>query len=200
MEQHWQQELLELQRQQLQRSQQLEELLEPPPRSPPQPLLPSPQRPETGEEGLPVYGPPTPAWLRLGGQSPSRLNLGGRTALWLSRARCARLWTLNLRSRVPSTTWMGSPRVPPRPAAVGGTHCRGWDEDGTSSGGAANEIGTWASVDDDGRFPSLVDICLRNGGSLETIQELIRGVKARMVEEMENWGPGWIRLRSSTDP
>jgi hypothetical protein len=95
---------------------------------------------------------------------------------------------------------MGSPRVPPRPAAVGGTHCRGWDEDGTSSGGAANEIGTWASVDDDGRFPSLVDICLRNGGSLETIQELIRGVKARIEEEMENWGPSRIRLRASTDP
>jgi len=27
---------------------------------------PSPQGPETEEEGLPVYGPPTPAWLRPG--------------------------------------------------------------------------------------------------------------------------------------
>jgi hypothetical protein len=27
----------------------------------------SPRRPETGEEGLPVYGPPTPALLRPGG-------------------------------------------------------------------------------------------------------------------------------------
>ena len=42
------------------------------------------------------------------------------------------------------------------------------------------------SVDDDGRFPSLVDIFLRHGGPLETIQELIRGVKARTEEEMEN--------------
>ena len=29
-------------------------------------MLPSPERPETGEGGLPVYGPPTPAWLRPG--------------------------------------------------------------------------------------------------------------------------------------
>jgi len=55
-------------------------------------------------------------------------------------------------------------------------------------------------VDDDGRFPSLVDIFLRHGGSLETIQELIRGVKARTEEEMENWGLGRIHLRASTDP
>ncbi|XP_021311849.1 misshapen-like kinase 1 [Sorghum bicolor] len=66
LEQDRQQELLELQRQQRQQSQQLEELLEPPPRSPPQPVPTSPWRPETGEEGLPVYGPSTPAWLRLG--------------------------------------------------------------------------------------------------------------------------------------
>ena len=55
-------------------------------------------------------------------------------------------------------------------------------------------------MDDDGRFPSLVDLFLRHGGSPETIQELIRGVKARTEEEMENWGPGRIRIRASTDP
>jgi len=66
LEQDRQQELRELQEQQQQRSQQLEELLEPPPRSPPQPVPPAPQEPETGEEGVPVYGPPTPAWLRPG--------------------------------------------------------------------------------------------------------------------------------------
>jgi hypothetical protein len=33
-------------------------------------------------------------------------------------------------------------------------------------------------VDDDGRFPSLVNLFLRHGGSLETVEELIRGVKA----------------------
>jgi len=55
-------------------------------------------------------------------------------------------------------------------------------------------------VDDDGRFPSLIDIFLRHRGSLETVQELIQGVKACTEEEMENWGPGRIRLRASTDP
>ena len=55
-------------------------------------------------------------------------------------------------------------------------------------------------MDDDRRFPSLIDIFLRHGGSLETVQELIRGVKARTEEEMENWGPSRIRLRASTDP
>jgi len=55
-------------------------------------------------------------------------------------------------------------------------------------------------VDDDGRFPSLIDLFLRHGGSLETIQELIWGVKARTEEEMENWCPDRIRIRASTDP
>jgi len=74
------------------------------------------------------------------------------------------------------------------------------DEAGTSGGGEANETGTWGSVDDDGLFPSLVDLFLRHGGSLETVQELIQGVKARTEEEMENWCTGRIRLRASTDP
>jgi len=55
-------------------------------------------------------------------------------------------------------------------------------------------------VDDDGRFPSLVDLFLRHGGSLETVEELIRGVKARADQEMENWCPDRIRIRASTDP
>jgi len=55
-------------------------------------------------------------------------------------------------------------------------------------------------VDDDGRFPSLIDLFLHHGGSLETVQELIRGVKARTEEEMGNWCPDRIRIRASTDP
>jgi len=55
-------------------------------------------------------------------------------------------------------------------------------------------------VDDDGRFPSLVDLFLRHGGSLETVEELIRGVKARADWEMENWCPTRIRIQASTDP
>ena len=53
------------------------------------------------------------------------------------------------------------------------------DEAGTSSGGGGSETGTWKTVDDDGRFPSLVDLFPRHGGSHETVEELIRGVKAR---------------------
>jgi len=74
------------------------------------------------------------------------------------------------------------------------------DEAGTSGGGDTGETGTWRTVDDDGRFPSLIDLFLRHGGSLETVQELIRGVKARTKEEMENCGPGRIRIQASTDP
>ena len=75
----------------------------------------------------------------------------------------------------------------------------GEDEAGTSGGGDAGETGTWRTVDDDGRFTSLVDLFLRHGESLETVQELIRGVKARTEEEMENWGPSRIHIRASTD-
>jgi len=60
------------------------------------------------------------------------------------------------------------------------------DEAGTSGGGGSSETGTWKTVDDDGRFPSLVDLFLRHGGSLETVEELIHGVKARADQEMEN--------------
>jgi len=55
-------------------------------------------------------------------------------------------------------------------------------------------------VDDDRRFSSLVDLFPRDGGSLETIEELIRSVKARADREMENWCPDRIRIRASTDP
>jgi len=65
---------------------------------------------------------------------------------------------------------------------------------------ATDETGTWKTVEDDGRFPSLIDLFLRHGGSLETVQELIRGVKARTEEEMENWCPDRIRISASTDP
>jgi len=55
-------------------------------------------------------------------------------------------------------------------------------------------------VDDDGRFPTLVDLFLHHGGSLETVEELIRGVKAWADQEMENWCLDRIRIRASTDP
>ena len=74
------------------------------------------------------------------------------------------------------------------------------DEAGTSGDGGGSETGTWKTVDDDGRFPSLVDLFLHHGGSLETVEELIRGVKARADQEMENWCHDRIRIRASTDP
>jgi len=74
------------------------------------------------------------------------------------------------------------------------------DDAGTSGGDGGSETGTWKTVDDDGWFPSLVDLFLRHGGSLETIEELIHGVKARADQEMKNWCPDRIRMRASTDP
>jgi len=74
------------------------------------------------------------------------------------------------------------------------------DEAGTSGGGGSSETGTWKIVHDDERFPYLVDLFLHHGGSLETVEDLIRGVKARADLEMENWCPDRIRIRASTDP
>ena len=74
------------------------------------------------------------------------------------------------------------------------------DKAGTSGGGGSSEIGTWKTVDDDRRFPSLVDLFLHHGGSLETVEDLIRGVKAWADQEMENWCPDRIRIRASTGP
>jgi len=70
------------------------------------------------------------------------------------------------------------------------------DEIGTSG----TKDGTWKTVDDDGRFPCLVDLFLRHGGSLETVEDLIRGIKARADREMEHWCPDRIRIRASHDP
>jgi len=72
------------------------------------------------------------------------------------------------------------------------------DKIGTSGGGSEND--TWKTVNDDGRFPSLIDLFLRHGGSLETVEELIHGVKAWADQEMENWCPDRIRIWASTDP
>jgi len=65
-EQDRRQEPQELEEQQQQGGQPLEGPLEPPPHSPPQPVPLAPQEPGDQEEGLPVFGPPTLAWLRLG--------------------------------------------------------------------------------------------------------------------------------------
>jgi hypothetical protein len=81
---------------------------------------------------------------------------------------------------------------------MAGTSGADGEEEARASDGG--EAGNWRSTDDDGRFPSLVDLFLRHGGSLETVQELIRGVNACTEEELKHWGPGRIRLRASTSP
>jgi len=50
-------------------------------------------------------------------------------------------------------------------------------------------------VDDDGRLSCLVDLFLHHRGSLETVENLICGVKARADREMENW---WGSCRTSS--
>ena len=49
------------------------------------------------------------------------------------------------------------------------TNAAAEDEAGTLGVGGAGETGTWRTVDDDGRFPSLIDLFLHHGGSLETV-------------------------------
>jgi len=72
---------------------------------------------------------------------------------------------------------------------VAGTSGVEEDVAGTSSGGDADEAETWATVHEDGRFPSLIDLFLHHRGLLVMVEELIRGIKERAKEELEHWGP-----------
>ena len=152
-------------------------------------MSPSPQRLETGEEGLPVYGLPTPAWLRPG--APASIPAEpGRVDGVVALAYAMRT-PLDPQSEIKGTIY-GIEGIAPgflrerRPWEDHNTAEE--DEARTSGDGDTGETGTWRTVDDDGRFPSLVDLSLRHGGLLETVQVLIRGVKARTEEEMENCG------------
>jgi len=198
-EQDRQQEPRELEEQQ-RRGQTSEEPFEPPPHSRPQPVLPAPQEPGNQEEGLPVFGPPTPAWLRPG--APAAIPAESGWADGVVALACMMRTPVDLESEIRRMIY-GMDGI-----ALGFLwERRSWedripteeDEAGTSSGGGGNETGTWKTVDDDGRFSSLVDLFLRHGGSLETVEELIRGVKARADQEMENWCPDRIRIWASTD-
>jgi len=189
------QELEEQQKQQ-QGGQPLEGPLELPPHSPPQPVPPALQEPGDQEEGLPVFVPLTPAWLRLG--APAAIPAESGWADGVVALACMMRTPVDLESEIRRTIY-GMDRIAPRflrerqpwedriPAEE--------DEIGTSG----SKDGTWKTVDDDGRFPSLVDLFLRHGGSLKTVEDLIRGVKARADQEMENCCPDRIRIRASTD-
>jgi len=152
-------------RQQQQQSQQLEELLDPPPRSPPEPVPPSPQRPETGEEGLPVYGPPNPAWLRSG--APASILAEPGRADGVVALACAMRTPVDPQTEIKGTIY-GIEGIAPgflrerRPWED--QNAAEEDEAGTSGSGDTGESGTWRTVDDDGRFPSVVDLFLRHGG------------------------------------
>ena len=158
-----------------------------------------------GKEELPVYGHATPTCLRPGGPPSSQVDPrreDGVVALALAMRTLAdpsfeskgTLYGIEgialgfLEGRRP---WLEVART----SGAGGE-----DKAGTSGSGEADETGTWKSIDDDGPFPSLIDLFLRHGGSLKTVQELIRGIKAPTEEELEHWGPGRIHLRASTSP
>ena len=55
------------------------------------------------------------------GQPPSRPNLGSKMVLWHLLVLCAHQWIPSLRSTARSMVSRGSPRVPLRPTAVGGS-------------------------------------------------------------------------------
>jgi len=197
-EQGHQQESQELEgQQQQQQGGQEEGPLEPPPQTPPQPVPPVPQELGEQEEDLPVFGPPTPAWLLPG--VPAAIPAESGRADGVVALACLMRTPIDPESEIRGTIYSmdgiapgflrerraWEDRIPPEE-----------DEIGTSG----SKDGTWKTVDDDGRFPCLVDLFLHHGGSLETVENIIRGVKARADREMENWCPDRIRIRASTDP
>jgi hypothetical protein len=114
---------------------------------------------------MPVYGPPTPAWLRPG--APASIAAEPGRADGVVALACAMRTPVDPQSEIKGTIYSIEGIAPGflrerRPwedtnAAV---------EDGarTSGGGGAGETGTWRTVDDDGRFPSLIDLFLHHGG------------------------------------
>ena len=123
---------------------------------------------------MPVYGPSTPAWLRPGGPASIPAEPGREDGV--VAIACAMRTPADPQSEIQGSLY-GMDGLAPgflrdrRPWEEPIAEER--DEAGTFGGGDANETGTWGSVDDNGQFPSLVDIFLHHGGSLETIQELI---------------------------
>ena len=61
----------------------------------------------------------------------------------------------------------------------------------------ADEARTSGADEEDAQFPSLVDLFVRHGRSIEVAEVLICGIKERTKEELEPWGLGRIRLRCS---
>jgi hypothetical protein len=145
----------------------------------------------SAKEELPVYGPETPAWLRPGGVPTISAESGwedGVVALALGMRT-----PVDPNSEIKGTLY-GIQGV--APSYLEGR--RPWEDvAGTSGAREEDRARTSGSVEEDGRFPSLVDLFLRHRRSLEVVQELIRGIKEHTKEEIEHWGPRNIRLRCS---
>ena len=121
----------------------MEALLEPPPCSLPQLVPPTPQELETGEEGLPVYGPPTPAWLRPG--APASIPAEPGRADGVVALACMMRTPVDPQSEIKGTIY-GVEGIAPRFLQ----ERRPWEdhkpsqenEAGTSGGGASDGTGT----------------------------------------------------------
>jgi len=66
-------------------------------------MSPSPQRPEAGEEGLSVYGPPTPAWLRSG--APTSIPAEPRRADGVVALACMMRTPVDPQSEIKGTVY-----------------------------------------------------------------------------------------------
>ena len=101
------------------------------------------QGPETGEEDLPVYGPPTPAWLCLGG--PASIPAEPGRADCVVALACAMRTPVDPESEIKGTIYgiegiaLGFLRER-RPWED--TNVVAEDEAGTSGGGGDGETGT----------------------------------------------------------
>ena len=128
--------------------------------------------------GLPAYGPETPSWLKPRAPITCSAELG----------QDDNVVALALLTRTP---------VDPE-SAVKGTLC---GVEGVASGYLkgrrpwADEAGTSDASEEDPRFPTLVDLMVRHGGSTDIAETLLRGIKECSKEELQYWGPGRIRLR-----
>ena len=124
-----------------------------------------PQEPRNQEEGLPAFGPPTPAWLRPG--APAAIPAESGWADGIVALACMMRTSADPDPEIRRTIY-GMDGI-----ALGFLRGRrSWeervpseeDEIGTLEGGGGSKTGMWKTVDDDGRFPSLVDLFLRHGG------------------------------------
>ena len=52
----------------------------------------------------------------------------------------------------------------------------------------ADEAGPSGAHEEDPRFPTLVDLMLRHGGSTDIVETLLRSIKERSMEELHYWG------------